>query len=176
MSEVEQHVKAPIWGMTAAGAAIGLAWGPIGIAAGAFIGGSLDWLRHNYRLNWHAWHPLSEWHLRSVRAAVPHLPDEVIQNKAAIAGSSPPAAATALRTYLTQNAERRAAGDLFWKSAQTGVLVTAFQEAFNADTQMQRGLGGLQVTGYFGPKTAAVYTLYLHESVSPDPSPTAATS
>src|ERR1039458_4603843 len=96
MGELEKiekfEKKAPVWGLTAVGAAFGLWGGVPGVAIGAAVGGVLDLLRYEYRRRWSGWHPLGESHLRAVRRAAPRVPDEVIQRNAALAGGSIPQA------------------------------------------------------------------------------------
>lgn len=164
-----KEMKAPVWGLTAVGVAIGLLGGPVGVAIGALVGGGLDFLRHSHRESWRAWHPLDELHLRAVRLVAPRVPDALIQHKAAVAGNDPPGAAVALQKFLDDNAEHRAAGDAFWKSQAVRARVAAFQQAFNADIPTSGDVGKLTVSGLFSPKTAAALTLYMHRSTSPDP-------
>jgi hypothetical protein len=143
---------------------------------GAAVGGIVDWVRHEHRQHWEAWNPLEEHHLRAVRAAAPQAPDDAIQRVAAVAGSRPPRAALRLKSYLEYNGPHRALGDMFWKSATTGVLTTALQYAYNSDRLARQSLGPIRVTGFYGPKTAAALTLYTHKSISPDPTPEAEAS
>lgn len=163
-----EGLKAPIWGVTAAGAVVGLWGGPAGVLIGAGIGGVIDLLRYEYARRWHGWHPLEEHHLRGVRRAAPGVPDAVIQQKAAEAGALITAPAMILQALLEDYAAHRAK-PVFWKTPVVRNAVRAFQTAYNSDPQTSQGLGRLEVTGKFTPKTAAALTLYTHKSVSPDP-------
>jgi hypothetical protein len=161
-----ENLKAPVWGLTAAGAALGLMGGPLGVVVGAAAGGALDYLRHTHRLNWKSWHPLEEIHLRAVRLVAPRVPDAVIQHKATVAGNDPPQEALELQGFIDSQGRK---DEEFWASPELAKLVGAFQEVYNTDIPVSGDVGRIAVTGKLDPKTAAALTLYTHKAVSADP-------
>ena len=78
-------------------------------------------------------------------------------------------AADALYAYFQKYPYDRQLGDLFWKSNRTGILVKAFQTAFNADAATNAATGPLNVSGFYDTKTAGALTYYTHNPVDPDP-------
>lgn len=79
-------------------------------------------------------------------------------------------AADALYNYFQQYPFDRMLGDIFWKSNKTGVLVKAFQQAYNEDAATNQATGTLSVNGLYDSKTAGALTFFTHNPVDPDPS------
>lgn len=79
-------------------------------------------------------------------------------------------AADALYGYFQQYPfDRVTLGNLFWNATKTGVLVRAFQTAFNADSATNAAIGQLNVSGIYDSKTASALTYYTHNPIDPDP-------
>ena len=163
------ELKAPSWGLTAAGAALGLTMGPAGVVVLATVGAALDALRSSHRKSWQRMNTLDEHRLRAVRPLAPHLPDEVLQYKAAVSRPNGPAAM--LHNFLHRHVDKRVKGDKFWKHDKTRGVVASFQQAFNRDRGMRVGSAPLPEDGIFDARTAGALALYTKVPVSPDPNP-----
>lgn len=121
--------------------------------------------------------------LKALAKAAPNLPTAQILplTMRANAATSPSAvnpdpntvaaknAADALYGYFQQYPYDRMFGDVFWKASKTGILVKAFQNAYNADAVTNVVTGPLAVSGYYDAKTAGALTLYTHDPIDPDP-------
>lgn len=159
-------MKAPSWGLAAAGALLGLTAGPAGLTVGAVIGGGLDALRSGHRRRWAAMNPLDEHQLRAVRPLAPHLSDDAHQHKAAL--SRPTHEATALHELLGLFAAHRHKPK-FWSHDKTRGTVAQFQQSFNDDRGVRAGVAPLPEDGRFDQRTAAALSLVTKHPASPDP-------
>lgn len=110
--------------------------------------------------------------VQSIQAQVPNAPPATrLMNIATAAASgvldpAAKAAASALYDYFQQYPFDRVLGGAFWQSPHTLMLVSAFQNAYNAT---DRPLGVLSTSGLYDKTTAAALTLYTHDPVAPDP-------